>query len=67
MNSFLADQFLMSELGVFTLDQKICQKEVKAFRCCFDLKGQDACKQFLELVGICYQNKGRKVKRSDEF
>ena len=62
-----ADQYLLSELGIMEIDSKICQREVKSFRCCFDIKGQNNCMHFLDLVIACYRTKGRKVNKRDEF
>jgi len=49
-----------------SLEEKICGKEVKSFRCCFEMKGEDRCKEFLELVRHCYMNKGRRVRKDRE-
>lgn len=59
-------RYLKQELGLKVLEDKICNKEVKSFRCCFEMKGENRCKEFLELVRYCYMNKGRRVKKDQE-
>lgn len=59
-------RYLKNQLGLRELSQKICNREVKSFRCCFEIKGENYCNEFLDLVRTCYLNRGVRVKKPDE-
>lgn len=57
------EEDILQFLQIKKLDPKVCKTEVQQYKLCTEIKGRGFCKDYLEMIRLCYSNKGRMIKK----